>query len=190
MKKIIVSLSCVVAILIVVMIIYMAGAQKREAQLRIDEDFQRIEYYTKDYFIDHNSIETPEYVKAEMDVNGENIALSVAFAYDPPNYPVQEEVYKQAAEYALQVISFFPNVTSFDFTVLWLQGGSPAQEVLRMTIDEKAVKNLEDVYYGALGGENAGFGMNYSQAFSHSDQSEEFRTWQNQPITDPDSLVP
>ncbi|MCM1186999.1 MAG: hypothetical protein NC251_06345 [Lachnoclostridium sp.] len=189
MKKIIVSLSYVIAVLIMVMVIYMAGEKERERQLRLDEDFRRIEYYTKDYFVDHNSIETSEYVKAEMDANGENIALSVTFAYDPPNYPVQEEVYKQAAEYALRVVSFFPNVTSFDFTVLWLTYGPSAQEVLHVAMDEKSVGNLKSVYYDALRDENAGFDMNYRKAFSEFDESEEFKTWRNQPITDSDSPV-
>lgn len=91
------------------------------------------------------------------------------------------------AEHAFQVIAFFPNVTQFDYTVLWRKE-KPTQEVMYLTIDERAISDLSSNYYDFLRAENAGFGMRYKNIFSSIVETERSKTWLDQP--DPNSPLP
>lgn len=193
MKKIVVILSCVVVSLVIVTVVYASGISGKATQIRLDEDFQRIESYTQKYFSGLNSIEfNEEDVLVELQEKDGKIEVSVVYFYTAPSVPFKEEVYRWSLGHALNVLSFFPEVSRFDYTVKYPYAEG---DVMYLTIDEakiniKGKNSLESIWFDCSMSEQSGFNTFYKEAFSSIVETEESETWRDQPITDENSSVP
>ncbi len=172
---------------------YAPGVPGNAAQIRQDEDFQRIESYTQKYFSGLNNIEfTEEDVLVELQEKDGKIEVSVMYFYTAPSVPFKEEVYRWSLGHALNVISFFPEVSRFEYTVKYpgVEG-----DVMYLTIDEAKInerekESLESIWVHCDMSERAGFDTFYKDAFSAIVETEESKTWRDQPVTDLNSPVP
>lgn len=193
MKKTVAILSFMVVFLVIATGVYASGIPGKATQIRLDEDFQRIESYTKKYFSDLNSIEyTEEDVLVELQEKDGKIEVSVVYFYTAPSVPFKEEVYRWSLGHALNVLSFFPEVSRFDYTVKYPYAEG---DVMYLTIDEakineKGKDSLESIWFGCSMSERSGFDTFYWKAFSSMVETEGSETWDDQPVKDLNSPVP
>lgn len=142
----------------------------REDKIRIEIACEKIEDYTRNYFSFTEDV--------KIDAIDGMIAVSVSFIPEVGSYPVKEEIYQNTAYHALQIVDFFPEVTHFEYTILW--DDYTKQEVLTLVIDEESVKNLAETFFNEYINQNNGIDTSYKDVFSSIIETEVSRSWRNQ----------
>ena len=70
-----------------------------------------------------------------------------------------------------QIVSFFPEVKQFNYTVL--QDDKERKEAMKLIIDEEAVNKLYSNYWEAVRSQNDGYENTYKDIFSSIIETEE-----------------
>lgn len=173
-KKFLLFLLIILFVLIIGLMVYVMRCQDKEDEIKTEAACQRIEYFTKNYFRLLEDVRTEE--------KDGKIAISVSFIPEIASYPIKEEIYQNVAYHALQITEFFPEVSRFDYSVLW--NDNTKQEVLSLTIDENAIEELSDTYYNEIINQNGGFKTSFKNVFSSVLETEESRSWRDTINTD------
>ncbi|MDR2043186.1 MAG: hypothetical protein LBQ15_02250, partial [Clostridium sp.] len=146
-KKLLFLSSVLSLILFVVLYTYLSTEPARANKIREEAARQQIEDFTESYFRFAE--------KVRLDTGSGKMSVSVSFLPEVGSFPVKEEIYQSVAYHALQIVTFFPDVRHFDYTVLW--DDDSKQEVLALAIDEEAIKRLTMAYDEGCRNLNDGF---------------------------------
>lgn len=164
---------CVIAILSVLLNGCTAMAIQKEDIKDKSNDLQnnlikeRIEYFTK------NTFRSSE--KIEMEMVDNDLRLFVSFVPEVGSFPIKEDIYKSIAAHAIQVRDFFPEVSEFEYSILW--NDLNKEEVINVKINKEATNKLRGNYYGEEINKNGGFNPDYSKLFSSVKETDESKTW-------------
>ncbi|ASA21498.1 hypothetical protein [Paenibacillus donghaensis] len=138
---------------------------KRQAQTEfIDE---RIDSYTHQCF---RFVE--KYTLTEQD---DKYSIEVSLIPEIASRATKEEVYRSLASYAWNVNNFFPEIKSYDFTVLWDE--RQKQEAIHARIDESGVANLMTTYTGVQMDLNNKLDSSYQTVFTEIEESDIVKNW-------------
>lgn len=170
MQKKLLIISLVISfVLLIVLAVYIIKDSEREDIIKTEVAYQKIEYYTNNYF---SSLED-----VKIDTGSEKMAISVSFIPEVGSFPVKEEIYQSIAYHALQIVEFFPEVNHFNYIVLW--DDYTKQEVLKLTIDEVAIKVLSEIYFNEYINQRNGLETSYKNVFSSIIETEESKSWRD-----------
>ena len=70
-----------------------------------------------------------------------------------------------------QIVSFFPEVKQFNYTVLW--DDKERKEAMKLIVDEEAVNKLYSNYWEVVRSQNDGYENTYKDIFSSIIETEE-----------------
>ena len=85
-----------------------------------------------------------------------------------------------------QIVSFFPEVKQFNYTVL--QDDKERKEAMKLIIDEEAVNKLYSNYWEAVRSQNDGYENTYKDIFSSIIETEESKKWRE--VIDKNATLP
>lgn len=155
-KKLIILTSVIALILAIILFAYLSTNAERKTRIKEELLSQRIEYFSSQYFRLVNTV--------QVTTQDGKTSVSISFVPEVSSFPVKEEICKSVANHALQITEFFPEVTRFDYVVLW--DDSSKNEVMSLTIDKVAIKYLEDIYCEELIKQNIGYDTSFERVFS------------------------
>ena len=124
-------------ILFIVILISLLTESTRTNKIKEEVACQKTANFTDQYF---------RFVEKVQIVTGNGkISVSTSFVPEVGSFPVKEDIYQSIAYHALQIVTFFPEVNHFTYTVLW--DDASKQEVMTLVINEEAMKHLSEIYY-------------------------------------------
>lgn len=168
-KKLTIFCSVISLILAIILFAYLFTSTERMNRTKEELISQRIEYFSSQYFSLVNTV--------QVTTRDGKTSVSASFVPEVGAFPIKEEIYKNVANHALQITEFYPEVTHFDYIILW--DDYSKNEVMYLTIDEVAVQHLEDIYYEELINQNGGFETSFKRVFSSIVETEETNSWRN-----------
>ncbi len=118
----------------------------------------KVSSYTK------NTFRFTEEFKLEEKGGGEAYSLLVSFVPEVGSVPIKQDMYRSAAQHAYAVSQFFPEINSYSYSVLWNE--SEKKEVMRLELNEEAVKQLSSRYLEEAMNEKSGLKGSYQSIFS------------------------
>lgn len=128
---------------------------------------QRIDSYT------HQSFRFVEsYALTEKD---NKYSIEVSLVPEVGSIPIKEDIYRSLAVYAWSVNNFFPEIISYDFTVLW--NDKSKEEAIHAKINESGVKSLANNYASILLDQNNKLESSYTTIFTEILVSDIAKEW-------------
>lgn len=169
-KRVVFSFAAVLLLAVILCVYLLIGSARMDNAEKAFAS-QRIESYTSRYFRFMDTVQV-------NNIDGQT-SVSVSFIPEVSSFPIKQEIYENVASHALQITKFFPEVTHFEYTVLWDE--YTKNVAMRLTIDEEAVKHLEDNFTGELVNRNGGLDTHFERVFSSIEETEESRRWHDKP---------
>ena len=166
-KKISVIWLFVSAILLLALLYCLFNSKRAEPATKEKTSCQRIRDYTENYF---RFLETAN----ESEKMGE-IKIEVSYIPEVGSVPIKQEIYQNAAYYALQVVDFFPEVSYIEYKVLW--DDKTKDEAMTLKLDENALSNLKNQYYNQIIAQNDDEEISFQTLFTSVKQTDISNEW-------------
>lgn len=170
MKKVLIGLMFLIMVVIIITACSVTNVQEKP-EVKNDSLQEvlktKIEYYTKNTFRFMNEI--------NIENQDDQTLLYVSLVPEVGSVPIKEDIYKSVASHAVDVIKFFPEITSFKYVILW--DDREKKEVMQLTLDEEALKNLNKNYYDQLININGGLKSSFKSVFSSITESGAVEKW-------------
>lgn len=193
MQKRFLIISSITSLILLVLIISLKYTEETRTEGKVEESVEkavedatcdRIKDYTDQYFRFVEDIKA-DIIGSEL-FGRDEISLYTSFIPEVGSFPVKEEIYENVAWHALQVITFFPEVNHFEYSILW--GTEPSKQVMYLTIDKEAVKKLYNTYYSELPQDLDKHNTSFVNCFSSIEETDESKEWRER--VDPDANLP
>jgi len=168
-KKIVSVLVLLIGIMILSACSAINEAEPQNKNEPTQEDFinKRIDRYT------HQSFRFVEsYVLTEKD---NKYSIEVSLVPEVGSFPIKENIYRSLADYAWSVNNFFPEIISYDFTVLW--DDKSKTEAIHAKINESGVESLINNYTSILLDQNNNLESSYKTVFTEILVSDIAKDW-------------
>lgn len=143
--------------------------QKENMSSSLRNDFikEKIEYFTK------NAFRCSE--KIDMISTDNGLKLYLSFVPEVGSFPIKQDIFKSIAVHAKQIRDFFPEVSEFEYSILW--DDLKKAEVMNVKINTEATDKLRGNYFMEEINNNNGFSPDYSKLFSSVKETDESRNW-------------
>ncbi|MFD1772468.1 hypothetical protein [Paenibacillus rhizophilus] len=139
----------------------------KEELTQKDFIIQKVTYYTQQNF---RFIEN-----VTVDNQDNKYQITLTFIPEVGSVPIKEDIYREMAEYAWNINHFFPEITGYEFNVLWDE--HTKQNAIHAIIDEAGVKELPNRYSALMMDKKGGFEVSYRSFFSTVTESDEAEKW-------------
>lgn len=158
----------VFSLLLLVMLLCCFWNGRRGARSSQDKTAsQRIQDYTENYFRFLENVNVTE--------KKGKIKVAVAYVPEVGSTPIKQEIYQNVAYHALQVVSFFPEVNSMEYKVLW--DDEEKKEAMIIKLDEKELSNLNVTYYDQVIAQNDEEETSFQDVFTSVEQTDISNEW-------------
>lgn len=172
----------------IILILYIRKMQLSESEHKISEAYTMIDDKAKEYCRQNNIDRITQFSQyyseyyarnciledIKIEIEEDRYEVVVSFVYEPILYEIKDEMYKTVAYYALQISSFYPEVKKFEFVVM---DHRDKKEVMRLEINEKALKKLYMTFFEEYNAEVIGQETSYSRVFSKIEETEISLNW-------------
>lgn len=128
---------------------------------------QRVDSYTP-----HSFRFVESYALTEKD---NKYSIEVSLVPEVGSIPIKEEIYRSLAVYAWSVNNFFPEIISYEFTVLW--DDKSKEEAIHAKINESGVESLANNYASILLDQNNKLQSSYTTIFTEILVSDIAKDW-------------
>ncbi|RXZ76741.1 hypothetical protein EBB07_34595 [Paenibacillaceae bacterium] len=166
----------IVLMYLIIMVMFLSACTlTKDAKLEDNNDslhaliINKIENYTKETF------RFTEEIKFEK--QKDQMSLFVSLVPEIGSVPIKEDIYRSVASHAFDVIKFFPEVTSFNYSILW--DDREKTEVMQIILDEEAVKSFNNHYYEQVMNIKNGLDSSYQSIFSSITVTGAAEKWSN-----------
>ncbi|WP_150266191.1 hypothetical protein [Paenibacillus tepidiphilus] len=113
--------------------------------------------------------------RLEITENENEYSLVLSFVPEVGSAPVKELIYQSMAEYAWSIHQFFPEVTRYEFHVLW--DDRSKDDVMQALIDEEGVNELNNNYYSVKMDQRGELEASWRKVFSNITENEISQKW-------------
>ncbi|AIQ11534.1 hypothetical protein [Paenibacillus durus] len=144
-----------------------SSPEQQKEWIRKDFITEKVSYYTRQNF------RFVEKLAVSSQKNGYSVVLT--FIPEVGSAPVKQDIYRSMAAYAFGINSFFPEIKSYEFNVLWDE--RTKEKAIHAVIDEAGVTSLSNRYHELMIDKNGGFEPSYRSFFSESTESEAAKKW-------------
>ncbi|MGF7047383.1 hypothetical protein J2T13_001888 [Paenibacillus sp. DS2015] len=128
---------------------------------------EKVSYYT------HHTFRFVE--KLDVTNKDNQTRISVSLIPEVGSFPIKEDIYRSLADYAWSINQFFPEISSYDFKILW--DDKSKKEAIHATIDINGVKNLNENYNNIILDHNNKLDHSYKTIFTKTVESDFAEKW-------------